>query len=76
MSERNVIGQAECFDCGAAVELRVDKSGRVYGACDGRIARRLCGATFKFSRPTSGRMIEEARNAENQDQSVEEGTEA
>ena len=65
MSDRQVIGTGICHDCGALVQVAVNKNRRAYYYCDGREdpEERQCGAHFRWSLKSSRTMVAEAAAA-------------
>ena len=62
-ADNEVIGSADCFDCGVEVEVRVNKNRRAYYFCDGKL-KPGCGAHARWSQQASAKMIADAAKAE------------
>lgn len=61
--DREIIGTDECFDCGAAVNVKVNKNRRAYYNCHGELDVKKCGAHVRWSQATSASMIAAAAKA-------------
>jgi hypothetical protein len=55
--KREAIGQVPCHDCTAPVAVKLNANGLAYYACNGELADRMCGATHRFSRTMTRRLV-------------------
>jgi hypothetical protein len=57
MTDRQIIGEQPCADCGAKVQRRVNKGQCVYYRCDGAADDHQCGAAHTYGKGRSRQLI-------------------